>query len=133
VIFHKFDRIIRPGFIMIAPFLSARQFINSSMQSVHASVRRAVTKRVSNVPPFNLISGLLTSVRKISLEALVSKESPKIVEKLSVNSEHFARNPVLLARPQKFALHQILRYVSSSEITDITIGGSEVNIFLDRF
>ena len=31
------------------------------------------------------------------------------------NSERFARNPVLLARPQTFGLHQILRHVSSSE------------------
>jgi hypothetical protein len=82
MIFHRFGHTIRPGFIPIAPFSSAQQFINSSMQSVHASVRRVVTKRVSNGTPFKLISGLLTSVRKISLEALVSNESPKIVEKL---------------------------------------------------
>ena len=33
------------------------------------------------------------------------------------NSELFARNPLLLARPQTFVLHQILRHVSSSEFT----------------
>ncbi len=32
-------------------------------------------------------------------------------------SERFARNPLLLAQPQTFVLHQILRHVSSSEIS----------------
>jgi hypothetical protein len=32
-------------------------------------------------------------------------------------SERFARNPLLLAQPQTFMLHQILRHVSSSEIS----------------
>jgi hypothetical protein len=36
-----------------------------------------------------------------------------VVKKL--NSERFVRNPVLLAQLQTFELHQILRYVSSSE------------------
>ena len=36
-----------------------------------------------------------------------------MVKKL--NSERFARNPVLLAQLQTFGLHQILRHVSSSE------------------
>jgi len=35
-----------------------------------------------------------------------------------LNSERFARNPVLLARPQTFVLHQILRHVSSSEFRE---------------
>jgi len=54
MIFHKFDRIIRPGFETIAPFSSAQQSINSSAQLAHASVRRAVTKRVCKVTPFGL-------------------------------------------------------------------------------
>jgi hypothetical protein len=36
-----------------------------------------------------------------------------VVKKL--NSERFARNPLLLALPQTFVLHQILRHISSSE------------------
>jgi len=36
-----------------------------------------------------------------------------VVKKL--NSERFARNPLLLALPQIFVLHQILRHISSSE------------------
>ncbi|MGD8296395.1 MAG: hypothetical protein PVG67_08405, partial [Desulfobacterales bacterium] len=39
-----------------------------------------------------------------------------------INSERFARDPVLLARPQTIALHQILRHISSSEfIIDVSI------------
>jgi hypothetical protein len=93
------------------------------------------------------ISGLLNSFGKNSRDALISKEPTNIVEKFSVNSrcssidkklgsrplvlvkepkkirninsERFARNPALLARPQTFVLHQILRHVSSFEIRDI--------------
>jgi len=36
-------------------------------------------------------------------------------EKRNKNSERFARNPALLARPQTFGLHQILRQIWSSE------------------
>ena len=46
----------------------------------------------------------------------MSKKLIKIVEKLrNKNSELFARNPILLARPQTLVLHQILRHDSSSE------------------
>jgi hypothetical protein len=38
------------------------------------------------------------------------------------NSERFARNPVLLARPQIFVLHQNLQHVSSSEFIDYVKG-----------
>jgi hypothetical protein len=46
----------------------------------------------------------------------MSKKLLKIVEQLrNKNSELFARNPMLLARPQTLVVHQILRQVSSSE------------------
>ncbi|MEX1328615.1 MAG: hypothetical protein AB1Z29_17580 [Desulfobacterales bacterium] len=46
----------------------------------------------------------------------MSKKLIKIVKKLrNKNSELFARNPILLARPQTLVLHQILRHVSGSE------------------
>ena len=45
----------------------------------------------------------------------MSKKLIKIVKKSrNKNSELFARNPILLARPQTLVLHQILRHVSSS-------------------
>ena len=44
MIYHKFDRIIRPGFKTIAPFPSAQQPINSTAQLAHASVRRVSQK-----------------------------------------------------------------------------------------
>ena len=47
---------------------------------------------------------------------------------LNKNSELFARNPVLLARPQTFVLHQILRHVSSSEFLGDALNG---RIYLD--
>ena len=37
------------------------------------------------------------------------------VKKVNINSERFARNTALLARPQTFVLHHILPHVSSSE------------------
>ena len=45
--------------------------------------------------------------------ALQTEKSKKL------NSERLARNPVLLARPQTFGLHQILRHVSSSEFSEL--------------
>ena len=37
------------------------------------------------------------------------------VKKVNINSERFALNPASLARPQTFVLHHILRHVSNSE------------------
>jgi hypothetical protein len=45
--------------------------------------------------------------------ALQTEKSKKL------NSERLARNPLLLARPQTFGLHQILRHVSSSEFSEL--------------
>jgi hypothetical protein len=45
--------------------------------------------------------------------ALQTEKSKKL------NSERLARNPVFLARPQTFGLHQILRHVSSSEFSEL--------------
>jgi len=42
------------------------------------------------------------------------------------NSERYARNPALLARPQIFVLHQILQHVSSSEFLTAEYGGMPI-------
>ena len=52
-----------------------------------------------------------------NIHRLMAKTFDLVVEpiKKEINSERFARDPVLLARPQTMVLHRGLRYVSSSE------------------
>jgi hypothetical protein len=108
MIFHKFDHIIRPGFMTIAPLSSAQQFINSSAQ---------LAIKASGGPSRNGYETWLhlTSFRDPDLSQKNFSGGPGIIgsskncRKIKkLNSEQFARHPVLPAQPQKFVLHQIL-------------------------
>jgi hypothetical protein len=74
----------------------------------------------SNLEIFDLLSfwPQLTSIGKNLSGGPDIKRIYKNCRKIKkLNSELFARNPVLLARPQTIVLYQILRHVSSSEFT----------------
>jgi hypothetical protein len=62
--------------------------------------------------PLRQFHDLQRNIHRLITETLVLVIEPKKKKK---NSERFFRNPALLARPQVFMLHQILRHVSSSE------------------
>jgi hypothetical protein len=58
-------------------------------------------------PELITISGLLTSVGKASREALILKESTKILENLSVNSRCKSINKKLVSTPVDIALQTV--------------------------
>jgi hypothetical protein len=59
------------------------------------------------------------NIQRLIAKALVLVVEPKKIR--NINSERFARNPVLVARPQTFGLYQILRHVSSSKFITFNI------------
>ena len=83
-----------------------------------------ISSFVANYPKKSLYGSTLTKpLRQFhdlqrNIHRLIAIPFVLVIEPIKnkkLNSELFARNPLLLARPQTFVLHQILRHVSSSE------------------
>jgi len=81
---------------------------------------------VANYPKKSLYSSTLTkplrqfhdlqrNIHRLTATTFVLVIEP--IKNKKLNSERFVRNPLLLAQPQTFVLHQILRHVSSSEFS----------------
>jgi len=118
--------------LISTPVDIALQTVKNSGPSEHKAVQAQIcsyiwgifSSFIANYPKKSLYGSTLTKpLRQFhdlqrNIHRLIATTFVLVIESTKnkkLNSELFARNPSLLAQPQTFVLHQILRHVSGSE------------------